>query len=96
MQRGEGVKVEIVMKPELKEPHIVVYTNEITEEIQRIVDRFSNSQNKILTGIKDKKIFLLENEEIYCFFGIRTYIAAGFERKSEMIPFVRSPYKIRF
>ncbi|KYH30611.1 putative HTH-type transcriptional regulator [Clostridium tepidiprofundi DSM 19306] len=62
------MKVEIVVKPELKDTHIVIYTNEITNEIQGIVDSLSNSQNRILTGIKDKKIFLLEDEEIYCFY----------------------------
>ncbi len=60
--------MDIAIKSELKEPYIVVYTNEITEEIQHIVQRLSNTQNKVLTGIKDEKIFLLENDEIYCFY----------------------------
>lgn len=60
--------MDIAIKSELKEPYVVVYTNEITEEIQHIVQRLSNTQNKILTGIKDEKIFLLENDEIYCFY----------------------------
>lgn len=62
------MKVEIVVKPDLKEPHIVVYTNEVTGEIQHMVEKISNTQSKILTGTKDKKIFLIENEEIYCFY----------------------------
>lgn len=65
---GAPVKVQIIIKPGLSEPQIVVYTSEVTNEIQHMVERFSNSQNKILTGTIDKKIFLIENEEIYCFF----------------------------
>lgn len=44
------MKVEIVLKPDLKAPHIVIYTDEVTREIQQIADRLSNSQNKLLTG----------------------------------------------
>lgn len=62
------MKVEIVLKPDLKEPHIVIYADEITREIQQIADRLSSSQTKILTGTKEQKIFLLNPEEIYCFY----------------------------
>lgn len=61
------MKVKIVIKPDLKEPCIVLYTNEITEEVQKIADKLSNSQNKILTGTKDNKIFLIEKNEVYYF-----------------------------
>jgi len=47
------LKVEIVLKPDLKESHIVIYTGEVTKEIQQIADRLSNSQTKILTGTKE-------------------------------------------
>lgn len=62
------MKFEIVIKPELKEPHVVIYTDEVTKEIQQIVDKLSNFQTKIITGTKDQKIFLLSYEEIYCFY----------------------------
>lgn len=62
------MKVEIVLKPDLKELHIVIYTDEITKEIQQIADRLSSSQTKILTGTKEQKIFLLNPGEIYCFY----------------------------
>lgn len=62
------MKVEIIIKSDLKQPHIVIYTNEVTDEIKHIVDRLSNLQTKILTGIKEKKIYPIEYEEIYCFY----------------------------
>lgn len=65
---GNVLKVEIVIKPDLKEPLIVIYTDEVTKEIQQIADKLSNSQNKILTGIKDQKIFLIIPEETYSFY----------------------------
>lgn len=74
------MKVDIAIKSELKEPYVVVYTNEITEEIQHIVQRLSNTQNKILTGIKGEKIFLLENDEIYCFYSENQKIYAKTDR----------------
>lgn len=62
------MKVEIAIKTNLKEPHIVIYTNEVTKEIQQIADRLCSIQNKILTGFKEQKIYLLNPEEIYCFY----------------------------
>lgn len=62
------MKVEIILKPDLKEPHIVIYTGEVTKEIQQIADRLLNSQNRILTGTKEQRIFILNPEEIYCFY----------------------------
>lgn len=70
------MKVEIVVKPNLKEPCTVIYTNKITDEIQQIADRISDSQSKLLTGTKDKKIFLIEKEEIYCFYSEKQKIYA--------------------
>lgn len=62
------MKVEIKVEDLLKEPYAIIYTNEITEEIQRMVDLLANNENKILTGITDDKIFLLDKDEIYCFY----------------------------
>jgi DNA-binding LytR/AlgR family response regulator len=62
------VKIEIAIKPDLKESHVVVYTNEVTDEVQNIVDRLSNLQTKIITGTQDKKIYLIDYDEIYCFY----------------------------
>lgn len=62
------MNVEIIIKSELKEPQVVIYTNEVTDEIQNIAHRISSSQNKVLTGTKNKKVFLIKNEDIYCFY----------------------------
>ncbi|GAA0732529.1 LytTR family DNA-binding domain-containing protein [Clostridium oceanicum] len=62
------MNVEIIIKSELKEPQVVIYTNEVTDEIQNIAHRISSFQNKVLTGTKNKKVFLIKNEDIYCFY----------------------------
>lgn len=62
------MKVEVILDANSKEPHIVIYTDEITDEIQEILDSLSNRPIDKLMGIKDKKIFLLKPEEIYCFY----------------------------
>ena len=74
--------MEIVLKPDLKEPHILIYTDEITKEIQQLADRLSHTQNKILTGIKDQKIFLIDPEEIYCFYSENQKVFAKLERET--------------
>ena len=62
------MKVEVILDTDLREPHVVVYTDEITNEIQQIVENLSSKQMNKLTGIKDQKIFLLDTDEIYCFY----------------------------
>lgn len=73
------MKIEIILKPDLNEPHLVIYTGEVTKEIQQIADRLSNSQAKILTGTKDQRIFILNPEEIYCFYSENQKIFAKTE-----------------
>lgn len=62
------MKVEVILDADSKEPHIVVYTDKITNEVHQIVDTLSNKQINKLIGIKDQKIFLLNPNEIYCFY----------------------------
>ncbi|AGK98476.1 LytTR family DNA-binding domain-containing protein [Clostridium pasteurianum] len=62
------MKVEVILDADSKEPRIVVYTDEITNEIQQIVDNLSNKQINKLVGLKEQKIFLLNPDEIYCFY----------------------------
>lgn len=62
------MKVEVILDADSKDPRIVVYTDELTDEIQQIIDSLSNRQIDKLIGIKDKKIFLLKPNEVYCFY----------------------------
>jgi hypothetical protein len=57
----DSMKVEVILDANSKEPHIVVYTDEITDEIQQIVDSLSNRPIDKLIGIKDKKYFCISN-----------------------------------
>lgn len=76
------MNVEIIMKSELKEPQVVIYTNEVTDEIQDIAHRISSFQNKVLTATKNKKVFLIKNEDIYCFYSENQKIYAKTDKDS--------------
>jgi DNA-binding LytR/AlgR family response regulator len=81
------VKVEILIRQDLDEPYVVVYTNEITESIQDMVDTIGNTNNKKLTGIKDQKIFILNHDDIYCFYSENQRIYAKTDNGSLWIKY---------
>lgn len=62
------MRIEIVIKQEIDEPYVIVYAKEITKDIQYMVDIIGNTYNKKFTGIKDQKIFMLNHDDIYCFY----------------------------
>jgi DNA-binding LytR/AlgR family response regulator len=62
------MKVEIKLEPGLTEPYAQIHTAEITEQIQETLKVLGSGQNKVLTGYKDKKIYVLNPQDIICFF----------------------------
>lgn len=59
------MKVNIDISPEYKEPYAVVYTDKVTDEIQRMVDVFSNSETPITALQNEEDIVVLQPKEIY-------------------------------
>lgn len=64
------MQVQIEIDEQQKEPKIVIYTNKLTPEIQELVDNLSQEKPKILTGMQNGILEILNPKEI-----IRAYSA---------------------
>ncbi|MCR4557804.1 MAG: LytTR family transcriptional regulator DNA-binding domain-containing protein [Saccharofermentans sp.] len=59
------MKVKIDISAEYREPFAVIHTDKVTDEIQRIVDIFSNSETPITALQNEEDIVVLQPKEIY-------------------------------
>lgn len=59
------MKVNIDISPEYQEPYAVIHTDKVTDEIQRMVDVFSNSETPITALQNEEDIVVLQPKEIY-------------------------------
>jgi DNA-binding LytR/AlgR family response regulator len=62
------LQVEIKLDESCDTPRVTIHTKEITDEIAELAKRLSNSTAKIITGVKDEKIYLLKPDEILRFY----------------------------
>lgn len=76
------MEVEIVIKKELQETKLVIYCNELTKEVQQLVDRLGTMQFKTVAGIQDENIFLLNPEDIDCFYSENQKVYAKVGQKA--------------
>ena len=58
------MKVEIQISPDIKEPYAVIYSNQMTEEVQRVYDKIQSNSN-VITAIDNEQIIILQPSEIY-------------------------------
>lgn len=58
------MKVEIVIDGRCLEPRAVIYTREITPEINELVQSFSETQPGYLIGYKEEKLEILQPDSI--------------------------------
>ena len=59
------MKVTVDISPEYKEPYAVIYTDKVTEEIQRMIDIFSTNEAPITALLDEEDIIVLQSKEIY-------------------------------
>ena len=59
------MKVNIDISAEYKEPFAVIHTDKITDEIQRMIDIFSNSETPITALQNEEDIVVLQPKDIY-------------------------------
>lgn len=71
-ERGEDLKTEIRIEDGCTETKIIIVTNKMTEEINRIIKLLSEDNPQIITGVRDDVTEILEQSEI-----IRIYAASG-------------------
>lgn len=62
------MKVEVEIDETLKESKIVIFTNKITNEVQEIINKLKSNEDKVYTGTRDQKIYLLNPKEIFYFY----------------------------
>ena len=58
------MKVEIQISPDIEEPYAVIYSNKMTEEVQRVYDKIQSCSN-VITAIDNEQIIILQPSEIY-------------------------------
>lgn len=66
------IQVEIKIDDSCKEPKIIILTAAMTEEVGRIVQKLSEQNPQIISGSKDGKIEVLEQDDL-----IRIYAGNG-------------------
>lgn len=60
------MKVNIDISPDYDEPYVVIYTNQVMDEIQRIADIFSGSSITMITATQNEEdLIVLRPDEIY-------------------------------
>ena len=59
------MKVNIDISAEYKEPYAVIHTDKVTDEIQRMIDIFSNSETPITALQNEEDIVVLQPKDIY-------------------------------
>jgi len=59
------MKVKVDISPEYKEAYAVICTDKMTDEIQRMVDLFSSTEQPITALANEEDIFVLKSDEIY-------------------------------
>ncbi len=66
------MQLEIKLDPAYPEPKVVLLTAAMTEEVNRIVSQLSGQQPQILSGIRQEKLEIIEQDDL-----IRVYASAG-------------------
>lgn len=59
------MKVSVDISPEYTEPFVVIHTDKITDEIQRILDVFGAKESPITALLNEEDIVVLKPKEIY-------------------------------
>ena len=66
------MQVEIKIDDAYKKPKVIIMTASMTEEVNNILKKLSDSPPHVLSGIRNGKVEILEHEDI-----IRIYAGAG-------------------
>lgn len=70
MKGGIELDIEIKVDSNYKQPVVVIYTDKITDDINLLVDKLTNKNATILTGIFNEQIEVIKlddlNSYIFC------------------------------
>ena len=59
------MKINVDISSEYREPYAVIYTNEVTEDIQRILDTFGSKEIPVIALQSNGDMVILQPSEIY-------------------------------
>ena len=59
------MKVSVDISSEYKEPYAVIYTDKVTDEIQRMIDIFSTNESPVTAFRNEEDMIVLQPKEIY-------------------------------
>lgn len=59
------MKVEIKLSNEIKEPYAIIFTDKITDEIQKTIETLENQSSSLIILKNKHKIFIKSIEEIF-------------------------------
>ena len=59
------MKVSVALSTEYKEPYAIIYTDRMTDEIQRVIDGFGLNESPVTALQNEKDIIILLPKEIY-------------------------------
>lgn len=76
------MKIDIELRPDSKETRVVIYTPEITDEVQEIINNLKRTEKKRIIGNKDERIYILSLDDIFCFYSQNGKIFAQTENTS--------------
>jgi DNA-binding LytR/AlgR family response regulator len=62
---NRGMKISVDISAEYKEPYVVIYTDKVTDQIQRMLDLFSTNETPITALQNEEDIIVLQPKEIY-------------------------------
>ncbi len=66
------MQIEIKLDDSFREPKVLICAAAVTEEVQDILDRLSEQTPRIITGLREEKLEVLEPEKL-----IRIYASGG-------------------
>lgn len=60
------MKVSVELSVEYKDPYVVIYADEVTDEIQRVLELLRDQKEAFITALeKEENIVILQPKEIY-------------------------------
>ena len=73
------MKVEVVIDKKIEEPKVVIHANELSEEINDLVESLISNENLKIIGIANNRKFFLNKKEIESFYAEdnKTYARIG-------------------
>ncbi|MHC1748581.1 MAG: LytTR family DNA-binding domain-containing protein [Cellulosilyticaceae bacterium] len=70
------MKIEIQIDSAIQEDKLVIYTKQITDEIQKLIKKLENECIEVITGVYEEKIYILKPDDINYFYAEEQKILA--------------------